>query len=563
MKTIKATLALMLIFFISVSLVSGLQLSASTGSDKGTSSTEVTYGATLDDYAEQHIGLNPGEATLANAYYGSGSLPGASISKTDSKGNYVYAYRSVSGASGVTSWNYDWNTYTPYSSTAGYGVGAQLWLTAGKAYSITGRGKSSNAEGDSAEASMTVGSSSPSLTSYLSNYYVNPTAFTNEVGVYQSASSASSTGPITILGTSNNRESDYTKTTITTTTGTISNPTTNVYAAKTRSWSYPTASLISTTGTGTLSAEASSQLEKDTSKFNLKVINGKITSANFYGDSGTGISERTWASISSAYGSTTEVSSQATNKARATSGSSYTLNGQADFIARKTNNAAFSNIVLDTKSTAELLDITATGFPKTALLLEPFRAFGFGNIYSSVGSTLADKGYAVTDYSNAGVTWDKVYQLDQHTVSVINTHGVVDSTTAKNPNTVGLAISYDPSGTGSGTQKSWTQLQPYLKTSNDMIILSACDPFNTNSYMTTFGDGTKTYTPGRYTVSKAQASGGFVGSVLIADTKPFLDKFFSSLASGYTVSQANTLASSSIGNRQKLTLQGNTAYKLR
>jgi hypothetical protein len=95
-----------------------------------------------------------------------------------------------------------------------------------------------------------------------------------------------------------------------------------------------------------------------------------------------------------------------------------------------------------------------------------------------------------------------------------------------------------------------------------MIILSACDPFNTNSYTTTFADGTKTNVPGRYTVSKAEASGGFVGSVYIVDTAPFLNTLFSKMAAGSTLSAANTAAASAIGNRQKLTLQGNTNYKL-
>jgi hypothetical protein len=125
--------------------------------------------------------------------------------------------------------------------------------------------------------------------------------------------------------------------------------------------------------------------------------------------------------------------------------------------------------------------------------------------------------------------------------------------------TYGLAISY----TGANTLKSWIELQPYLTTPNGMIILSACDPFNTNVKTTTFKDGTKTTTPGKYTVSKAQASGGFVGSVLIADTRPFLNTLFKQLAAGSTLSAANTAAASSISNRQKLTLQpSNSAYKL-
>jgi len=215
---------------------------------------------------------------------------------------------------------------------------------------------------------------------------------------------------------------------------------------------------------------------------------------------------------------------------------------------------------VDSTATGSLVTIASTGFTKTALLLEPFK-WEFGDIYSPVGSKLEQKGYAVTDYSNAGVTWDKVYKLDESTVSVIYTHGVVDSMKT-NPNTLGLAITYDPTGSTNTQYIPWTQLQPYLKTPNGMIILSACDPFNTNSGTTTFTDGTKTTTPGKYTVSKAQVSGGFVGSVLIADTTPYLSTLFTQLAAGNTVSTANTAAAKSINNRQILTLQGITSWKL-
>jgi hypothetical protein len=291
----------------------------------------------------------------------------------------------------------------------------------------------------------------------------------------------------------------------------------------------------------------------------MYVNNGKITAPYFYASSGTGISEQAYASIPSAYGTTAEIKSHAQNLALAydsATGSSIP-NGQADFKALKTNGAAFTNAVVNTQATLNLLGISSTGFSKTALLLEPFK-WEFGDLYgpaNSVGSTLENKGYAVTDYSNAGVTWDKVYKLDESTVSVINTHGWVPSNMGGD--TYGLAISYDPSST---TLKSWVQLQPYLTTPNSMIIVSACDPFNTNAKTTTFTDGTKTYTPGKYTVSKAIVSGGFVGSVLIADTTPFLDTLFQKLATGTgsTLSAANIAAASSINNRQKLALQGST-----
>ncbi|MRS04078.1 hypothetical protein EG832_12790, partial [bacterium] len=440
MKMIKRTLVLTLILLICISIASGLKLSASTGGS-GSSSNDVTFGATVDDYAYQHIGLSPGDATLASATSGSGSLPGASISKTDSKGNYVYVYRSVSGKPGVTTWNFDWRTYTPYSSTAGYGLGAELWLTASKAYSITGKGKSSNAEGDSAEAFMTVGSSYPYTTSYLSNYYVNPYAFTNEVGVYQKADSASSTGPITITGISNNRESDYTKTTISATKGTISNPTTNVYSSKTSTYSYPTASLVDTAGKGTLYAYASNK-QGDSSKFTATVSNGKIFNPNFYAWSGTRFAE-TKGSVSNLYGSVAEINTQALSKIlgyqRYNSLGVYSKKAvskaEGDFAAKKTNNAQFGSVSVTTRATNGYSDrtdnditISTTGFgANTALILDPRREefvkwHGGPEIRDSVMNSLKNKGYAVSYFSDSAVTKEKVKQMDEYKVSVVNTH---------------------------------------------------------------------------------------------------------------------------------------------
>jgi len=125
-------------------LTSGLELTASTGGNGGSSSINAAYVATITDYAKEHIQLNPEGGTLSNAFSGSGSLPSSSISIRDPKGNYASVYRGISGKSKVTTWNYDWNTYYPYSSTAGSGVGAWLSLTANNAYSISGGSYSSN-----------------------------------------------------------------------------------------------------------------------------------------------------------------------------------------------------------------------------------------------------------------------------------------------------------------------------------------------------------------------------------------------------------------------------------
>src|SRR5271157_5653518 len=137
MKRLLGIFLLPLIILITASPTSGLELSASTGGNGGSSSTNVRYGATIEDYANEHIHLNPGDGTLSNTFSGSGSLPYTSISTSDTKGNYAQVFRSVSGESVTTKWNYDWSTYKPTSS-AGNGVGAWLSLTASNAYSILG-----------------------------------------------------------------------------------------------------------------------------------------------------------------------------------------------------------------------------------------------------------------------------------------------------------------------------------------------------------------------------------------------------------------------------------------
>ena len=191
MRILLGFVLLPLIILITASLTSGLELSASTGGSSGISSTHVAYGATVDDYSHENIQLNPGADTLSNTFSGSGSLPSGSISISDTKGNYASVSRSISGKPRVTTWTYDWNTYYPSSSTAGSGVGAWLSLTAKYGYSIYGSGYASNKEGDITNAIASVGSSD--TISSLSNYYVNPRAFTNEVDADQSATSASGT----------------------------------------------------------------------------------------------------------------------------------------------------------------------------------------------------------------------------------------------------------------------------------------------------------------------------------------------------------------------------------
>jgi len=555
-KLIKGALLFALIFLISVSLTSGLKLSASTGSNHGSSSTHVVYGSTIDDYANEHIGLNPGDGTLSNSFSGSGSLPSSSISKRDAKGNYVYVSRSVSGKSRTTTWNYDWSTNTPTSSTAGSGVGARLTLTANNAYSIYGSGYASNIEGDIASASTNVGSSNPYATSSISNYYVNPTAFTDEASSYQSADTAASTGPITVTGYSNNAEKDYTTATISTTKGTINSPKTYVLSDKTSGWTNPTASLIDTAGTGKLDAYASN-LEGDSSKFSLAVTNGKVTNLDFKGLSATNYAE-TWASIPNAYGTVTEISSQGLDKALGyeehwawnyKTGSwdrikTKVARGEGDFAAKKINNDQFSSVAVTTHATKDDIGITATGFgANTALILDPRRwefvtDVGGKEIRDSVMNSLKNKGYAVTYYSDAAVSKDKVKQMDDYKVSTITTHS--------SPTLLYLSKSTD--GINFDTMSASELMSGYTN-SNGMALVVGCDSFLSTD-TGTWADA----------VSKADVRGGTTSEWGIIYSRNFINNYFASMSNGNTASDANSYAAGSSG--PKLTLLGNTTFTL-
>ena len=183
MKKNKNATLLTLIVLISVSLTSGLELTASTGGNDGSSSTHVIYGATVDDYANEHIGLSPEDGTLSNAFSGTGSLPSGSISKTDSNGNKATVSRSVDGKPGYTTWTYDWGT------SSCNGVSAWLSMNVKNAYNINGAAAGSNTEGDSAETQASVSSLEPIAS--LSNYKTSATATLTKATASQSAASAS------------------------------------------------------------------------------------------------------------------------------------------------------------------------------------------------------------------------------------------------------------------------------------------------------------------------------------------------------------------------------------
>jgi len=513
MKRLLGIFLLPLIILITASPTSGLELSASTGGNGGSSSTNVRYGATIEDYANEHIHLNPGDGTLSNTFSGSGSLPYTSISTSDTKGNYAQVFRSVSGESVTTKWNYDWSTYKPTSS-AGNGVGAWLSLTASNAYSILGGSYSYNNEGDNAQAYTSVGLSDPQTTSSLSNYYTQAEAYTNQASASQSANYATSTYPITIAGSTSNKVGDNTN-----------------------------FKLQVTSGNG---------------------ISGNILSPNYYALSQTDLSESKLVSLKSAYGATATITSHAQDLAGGVDSNMPYVGGSADFEALQSNSNKFTNPTLDTKATgsgvSSSVTITPTGFPKTALLLEPFK-WEFGDLYPTVGADLYSRGYAVTDYSNAGVTSDKVYQLDQNTVSLINTHGVADENNGQVSYSYGLQLS----NIAGPAQLYWADLKQQFVTStaaaqykgkNDLMILDGCGTFFTNPTGLSGNDVTKS----------AKVSGGFSTDINWNVNPIYMKAFFDSLIAGNPVGAATAYANSAVKNSiqpQSMSLQpSNSAFKL-
>lgn len=557
MKIVKGSLAFTLALIISVSLTSGMQLSASTGSNSGSSSTTIAYGATVADFAEQNIKLNPDALTLSNSYSGTGNLPGSTLSIKDNNGNYAAVFRRVIGKAGVTSWNYDWWTYKPYSATAGYGVGAWLTMTVTNAYTIVGKGESSNYEGDVAHACMQLGSTSSATTS-LTGYSANPTAFADAVRVYQNAISASSPASIYVHGSAKNKQGDFSEAYISISKGSIVTPKTNVYAGKTSCWAYPSASSVTTTGTGKLYAYASNS-ESDSSKFNLELTNGKISAPYFYGWSGTETTKattfkyaETWGKIYDAYGTKVLITTQGLDKAVGyqdewCSGhwikNVKVLRGEGLFAAQKTGNSKFGTVSVKTRSTKDDVVISTSGFgTKTALFLDPLYtkycgSYGMPDVKDTVINSLLKKGYAVTYYRDSAVSKEKVKQMDEYRVSAIHT----DTTT----NTLTLSKSTD--GTNPDTMTA-AELKAAYTNSNGMAII-----FGTNSFTST---ATNSWSDA---VKKATVRGGGVSYWGVSFARNFINKYFTAMGNGYTVYNANEYAKT--GNT-KLRLFGNTGFTL-
>jgi hypothetical protein len=170
-----------LVILLLASGVSAINIGVSVGNGNTVANTNNAYDKDTT-FVKQTIEANPQGASLSSSISGGGSLPGASLSIRDAKGNYAETYRSITGSPSTT-WTYQMST-----GTDGTGVKAEEWLTVKNAYSISAWGYASNAEGDQAKASVTNSHSSP--IACLTNWYTKAHADISLVSAYQSADHA-------------------------------------------------------------------------------------------------------------------------------------------------------------------------------------------------------------------------------------------------------------------------------------------------------------------------------------------------------------------------------------
>ncbi len=242
--------------------------------------------------------------------------------------------------------------------------------------------------------------------------------------------------------------------------------------------------------------------------------------------------------------------------------------GEGDFAARKANDEPFNNIAIRTEASQNEISISSTGFgTKTALILDPCR-WEFENseqrnrdpshpywpddlsIYIPIKDALERSDYAITYYSDAAVSKEKVNQMQMYRVSAINTHGFVDPN-ENWPEYMG--------GTSTGfvlskSSDSMNHDEMYAKdikyqNSDGLIIFDACSTFK-NRASGTLAEA----------VSKAGCSGGTMKNWNIAYSRYFLINFFDSMSNGNSVVVANGDAGNP--NGPYLSFQGNRDFRL-
>lgn len=503
-KLFKGFVSLMLIVLISVSLpsASGLKLSASTGGSGGSSSMNMEYGAETIDTVDQKIKANPGQGTLENLMYATGTLWGSSNSLSDWNGNYASVYRQVIGIPGVTSYNYDWSTYYPYSSSAGYGVGASLWLNANNALSINANAYASNREGDVANAYTDSYSYTSSASIY--NYYANAQAFTDLAKTSQNANAASSYQGSTKFGAwSQNNEGDYTEGSTYVDNGIVYSP-----------YDYSTATR---------------------------------TYAQTINDAWSGAS-----------GNIAEVNAKAENKAPAVEHVDHvhtTINtGGTEFAFAKKNNNFLNAYTSSYADKGSVSIYSPTNAYKSAIVLAPFEWEFSTDLRNTVVNSLKDTEYAVSYYRDSAVTRDRVGSMDDYQVALIDTHA--------NPTTLAISTPYiRDTGTTCVLDHEIISSDDlsgmFTNNKNWLTILAGCNTFGYENSAgvsglanAVSGDPNSDGVPDG---TKAWLAGGFKEYIYsgpdINPNEDFLSKFFENMATGRSARQANEDASFYMNNK--------------
>lgn len=474
------------------SLASGLSLTASIGCNSGTSSTHVVFGATVDDYANEHVILNSEDGTLSNRFYGSGSLPFGVLSITDTKGDSATVYRSVSGKPGVTSWNYDWMTYRQYG-----GVGAKLSFTTANAYSFQGGSYGSNLEGDYAHTAASGSSPSGVTGAFVSNLNTFTNAYPDNV--YSTLSANLGTGASTICfdSSSYNREGDYTYQYLDAY-GTARNP-------------------------------------------------GKINSPNIYADSIKTLAQ-SGASTPGASGTSAILRTHAENKARMIGHKSTYNTGGGDFGINMKNYQQLTGSVyglaygsFPNQAVANNVFLySSVNVPsyRTAYLLDPYRReavvrYGTKDWGYDAFNALMNKGLAVTYYRDSAVSRSRVGDMDNYYVSAILSHASnngIQITRASESNRV---------ITGSDLKSMFTN------NPQGLAILAGCQSFYPSDASSPLANAVR---------SKEWLSGGFTVNEDYQGLPLFMSNFYNYLAGGNTARTAANKATTDVYNTRHVSV---------
>ena len=461
----------------------------------------------------------------------------------NNKGDHVYAYLlfpndgSLSGFSDTASANAKTATLS-------------RTMTSASGSSINANANAGNLEGDNANVATDMGTGS--LKGYSNTLTVPKTQATASQGV--TSANCAIGANIIFDSSSNNKEGDHVKSFA------------ELYGGKA-----PYSGLIGSYSNGAAATLASASTSQSANSISGDLIESSVEAGNSEGDVSTtatrttqgklsvysdqstahsiGASSKT--AITTATGSSVEITSTGSDKAKGyenqwdkdpTTGNWVgTLKevdaGGANFAAKSIK---FSKIGVTNTATQNDVTISTSGFgTKTALILDPRRnefednqhntnAVGGIDIRDTLMASLEKAGYAVTYYSDAAVSKEKVGQMDDYWVSVINTHAnsygfdLSKSSDGLNPDTV----------TASDLKYDTSHKNGLWKNSNGMTILTICNTF-TNTGTGTLADA----------AGKASVSGGTTTYWSIEYSRKFLNNYFQAMADGgKTATEANIQA---------------------